>query len=81
MRLEAIRAGTKAVSLYDNGLKTGGLSVFEVLKVGRVRVKVRDERGREGWMYPAAIDREITEERYVELMDEIRPSWRSAPAG
>lgn len=24
MRLEAIRAGTKAASLYDNGLKTGG---------------------------------------------------------
>lgn len=81
MRLESIRAGMKAVSTYDNGLKTGGLSVFEVLKVGRVRVKVRDEHDRVGWLHPAAIDREVAEERYVELMDEIRPTWRSAKAG
>lgn len=80
MRIESIRVGTKAVSLYDNGLKTGGLSVYEVLKVGRMKVKVRDEHGREGWLYPDAIDREVTEERYVELMDEIRPGWRSASA-
>lgn len=79
MRLESIRTGMKAVALYDNGLKSGGLAVFEVLKVGRVKVKVRDEHGREGWLYPAAIDREVSEERYVDLMDEIRPAWRTLP--
>lgn len=81
MRIESISAGMKAVALYDNGLKTGGLAVYEVLKVGRVKVKVRNEQGQEGWLYPAALDREISEARYVELMDEMRPAWRGAASG
>jgi hypothetical protein len=76
MRLSSVRAGMKAVSTFGNGLKDGDISIYEVLKVGRVKVKVRDEHGNEGWLHPELIEREITEERYVELMDEARPGWR-----
>jgi len=76
MRLKSVRKGMKAVAVFDNGLKNGDVSIYEVLKVGRVKVKVRDEHGNEGWLYPESIEREITEERYVELMDEARPGWR-----
>lgn len=76
MRLSSVRAGMKAVSTFDNGLKDGDISIYEVLKVGRVKVKVRDQHGNEGWLYPESVEREIMEERYVELMDEARPGWR-----
>ncbi|WP_408903572.1 hypothetical protein [Methylobacterium radiotolerans] len=69
----------KAVAVFDNGLKNGDVSIYEVLKVGRVKVKVRDEHGNEGWLYLESIEREITEERYVEAMDEARPGWRNSP--
>lgn len=85
MRLSSARAGMKAVSTFDNGLKDGDVSIYEILKVGRVKVKVRDQHGNEGWLYPESVEREITEERYVELMDEARPNWRGdapgAPSG
>jgi hypothetical protein len=80
MRLASVRKGMKAVSTFDNGLKNGGLAIYEVLKVGRVKVRLRDEQGNEGWLYPEAIDREISEERYIELMDEARPGWRGTIA-
>lgn len=80
MRLESVRKGMKAVSTFDNGLKDGGLAIYEVLKVGRVKVQLRDEQGNEGWLHPGAIDREISEERYIELMDEARPGWRGPVA-
>lgn len=79
MRLESVRKGMKAVAVFDNGLKNGDVSIYEVLKVGRVKVKVRDEHGNEGWLYPESIEREITEERYVDLLDEARPGWRNPP--
>ncbi|PMZ85461.1 hypothetical protein C1X95_31035, partial [Pseudomonas sp. FW306-2-11AD] len=52
MHLESVRKGMKALAIFDNGLKNGDVSIYEVLKVGRVKVKVRDEHGNEGWLYP-----------------------------
>lgn len=78
MLLEQLRPTMKVVALYDSGLKAGDVLLYEVLKVGTAKVKVRDEQGREGWLYPAALHREIAEERYVEIMDETHgPEWRS----
>ena len=78
MRLDQLRPAMKVLALYDTGLKTGDCLLYEVLKVGTAKVKVRDEQGREGWLYPAALHREISEERYAEIMEESHgPDWRS----
>lgn len=81
MRLETVRAGMKAVSFFDNGSEIPDVSVYEVLKLGRVKAKVRDELGNESWLYPEVFDREISEECYSNLMDKVRPSWRYDATG
>lgn len=78
MRLDQLRPTMKVVALYDTGLRTGDVQLYEVLKVGTAKVRVRDEAGREGWIYPAALHREISEKRYEEIMAESHgPDWRS----
>ena len=82
MRLDQLHPPMKVSALYDTGLKTGDIQLYEVLKVDTAKVKLRDEFGREGWVYPDMLHGEISEERYEEIMAESHgPDWRSRRAG
>lgn len=69
MRLVDIAVGDKLVSLFDDG-RGGTVILCEVLKLGKAKVKVRDDRGEEAWVYPSAFSRKITDERYAQILAE-----------
>jgi len=69
MRLENIAVGDKLVAPFDDGLG-GTVILCEVLKLGKVKVFVRDDKGRESWAYPASFSRKISDERYAQILAE-----------
>jgi len=71
MRLDDIAVGDKLVAPFDDGLG-GTVILCEVLRLGKVKVFVRDDRGRESWAYPAAFSRKISDERYAQILAEER---------
>lgn len=73
MRIADIAKGDFLTSWYDKGAGMGGeIVAWEVLKVGKSRVFVRDDMGREGWRRPESFDGRTTAERYRTLVEENR---------
>ncbi len=63
MTLDRISVGNILRSWHEAGAGHGSEPIyFRVLKLGKVKVKVRCETGSEGWMYPAAFDKVMTEQ-------------------
>jgi hypothetical protein len=69
MKLDDIHAGDKLAYWHQQGAGMGAVLCFcEVVRVGPVKVRVRDESGRESWKYPAFFNHRVSDETYRQIV-------------
>lgn len=62
MKIEQLQVGDKLNFWHDTGCMGADLIFCEIIKLGKKKIKVRDEFGNEGWRYPHFFNRKVKEE-------------------
>lgn len=61
MKLDNLQPGDKLCFWHDAGCRSAELDYCEVIKVGKKKIKVRDDFGNESWRYPHFFHRKVSE--------------------
>lgn len=67
MTLDQIAEGDVLSYWFDTGAMGASVTFARVVRLGKVRILVRDESGREGWKDPSFFHRKLSDRDVTEL--------------
>lgn len=68
MKLSDLKIGDKLSTWHDQGANMGSVIIgCEVIKLCKVKVRVRDDRGNEAWVYPSIFTNRMSDTTFTEL--------------
>ena len=71
MKLNQLKIGDKLSTWHHQGANMGSVIIgCEVIKLGKVKVRVRDDMGNEAWVYPSIFTNRMSDETFAELKSE-----------